>query len=247
MSIICNFSGIYDLYNEEIREESFFIDMKDVKGTCGYCSEEAIEYIRGRFASLNAHDVHLIDNGNYHYLTRLWIEKLDEQFDLVVFDHHTDMQQSAFGDVLSCGSWILHVLNDDNIKCNKIILIGPPGNSINEIGDKFSDRLICISEENIEAFLSNDDEISPKISRSKLPLYVSIDKDLISKSEFVSNWDQGDIYTDQIAEIIKKISINRKIIGADICGEPDINSGSIQINKSKIINEKLISVFGNFA
>ena len=62
----------------------------------------------------------------------------------------------------------------------------------------------------------------------------------------MSNWDQGNICADQIIEIIKKISINRKIIGADICGEPDINFNSVQINKSKIINEKLRCVFGNF-
>lgn len=246
MSIICNFSGIYDLYREELNEGCLFIDMKDIKGTCGYCSDDAICSIRGRLASVSAQDVHLIDNGNYHYLTKLWIEKLDEKFDLIVFDHHTDMQQSAFGDVLSCGSWILHVLDDDNIKCNKIILIGPPKDSLRFIDNKFRDRLIYIPEEDIEDFLEDDDNVFLKMYKSEFPLYISIDKDLISKSEFMSNWDQGNICADQIIEIIKKISINRKIIGADICGEPDINFNSVQINKSKIINEKLRCVFGNF-
>lgn len=242
MSIICNLSGIYDLYIMKKQEECLFIDMKDIKGTCGYCSDEALHAIRERFSTLSAQDVHFIDNGNYHYLTRLWIEKLDEKFDLVVFDHHTDMQQSAFGDILSCGSWILHVLDDDNIKCNKIILIGPPEASLKHISNDFTDRIICIAEEEIGNFLSENDAAYLDISNSKLPLYISIDKDLISKDEFVSNWDQGNISTKQTTEIIKKISRGRKIIGADICGEPDINFNNIQINKSKIINEKLESV-----
>lgn len=245
MSIICNFSGIYDLYIMKKQEECLFIDMKDIKGTCGYCSDEALRTIRDRFSEFSAHDVHFIDNGNYHYLTRLWAEKLDEKFDLVVFDHHTDMQQSAFGDILSCGSWILHVLDDKYIKCNKIILIGPPEASLKYIGNVFHDRLLCIAEEDIENFLSENNEAYLDISNSKLPLYISIDKDLISKNEFVSNWDQGNLSTKQITEIIKNLSRGRKIIGADICGEPDINFNSIQINKSKIINEKLESVLAS--
>ncbi len=242
MSIICNFSGIYDLQKESGHEKIQFIDMKDIKGTCGYCSDEALCLIRKSFEAFSPHDIHFIDNGNYHYLTRLWIEKLDKKFDLVVFDHHTDMQQSAFGDILSCGSWILHVLNDDNIKCNKIILIGPPRNSLKDIDNNLKKRLICIAEEDIEPFLSDDGKSCSELIKSELPIYISIDKDLISRYEFASNWDHGNICTDQIIEIIKKISCSRKIIGADICGEPDINFSSDQINKSKIINKKLESV-----
>ena len=52
---------------------------------------------------LGAEGIHFLDSGNYHYVTKLWLDQVKEPFDLLVLDHHTDLQQPMFGDILSCG------------------------------------------------------------------------------------------------------------------------------------------------
>ena len=45
--------------------------------------------------------IHFLDSGNYHYVSKIWMEKIEEEFELLVLDHHTDMQPPMFGDILS--------------------------------------------------------------------------------------------------------------------------------------------------
>lgn len=51
------------------------------------------------------------------------VRKIKQDFILVVFDHHSDMVQPLFDDILSCGSWILNSIeNNEHLK--KVVLIG---------------------------------------------------------------------------------------------------------------------------
>ena len=108
--VLMNFSGIY-------REEEFWknrqvswIELQDVCGTNCYCDEEAIAEINKRTENYPTAGIHFIDSGNYHYMTRLWLTRMDQPFCLLVYDNHTDMQPPAFGGILSCGGWIAAAL-----------------------------------------------------------------------------------------------------------------------------------------
>ena len=90
--VLMNFSGIY-------REEEFWknrqvswIELQDVCGTNCYCDEEAIAEINKRTENYPTAGIHFIDSGNYHYMTRLWLTRMDQPFCLLVYDNHTDMQ-----------------------------------------------------------------------------------------------------------------------------------------------------------
>ena len=94
--VLMNFSGIY-------REEEFWknrqvswIELQDVCGTNCYCDEEAIAEINKRTENYPTAGIHFIDSGNYHYMTRLWLTRMDQPFCLLVYDNHTDMQPPAF-------------------------------------------------------------------------------------------------------------------------------------------------------
>ncbi len=129
MNIILNFSGIY---REQVLPGRY-LTMSDIPGTNGYCSEEAAGEIRKRLAGLPPGGLHFLDNGNYHYITRFFLEKMNEPFDLIVRDHHTDMQPPALGEILSCGSWILHCLENRDGRLaalRRVLLIGPPRESV---------------------------------------------------------------------------------------------------------------------
>ena len=94
--VLMNFSGIY-------REEEFWknrqvswIELQDVCGTNCYCDEEAIAEINKRTENYPTAGIHFIDSGNYHYMTRLWLTRMDQPFCLLVYDNHTDMQPPGF-------------------------------------------------------------------------------------------------------------------------------------------------------
>ena len=81
-----------------------------------------------------------------------------EPFELLVFDHHTDMQRPAFVGILSCGGWIREALEtNENLK--HVILVGPPETAMEETkknwqktGEELLGKVTLISE---EEFLQN--------------------------------------------------------------------------------------------
>ena len=80
------------------------------------------EKIKKRICTCPVNGIHFIDSGNFHYVSEFYLERLTEEFVLVVFDHHSDMLKPLFGDILSCGSWILNAM-EHNKYLKKVILI----------------------------------------------------------------------------------------------------------------------------
>lgn len=70
--VVMNFSGIYRWEPFALDKRLTHIDCSDISGTDGYCTREAAEKINKRIAKLGPEGIHFIDNGNYHYVTKLW-------------------------------------------------------------------------------------------------------------------------------------------------------------------------------
>ncbi|MCQ2501878.1 MAG: arginase family protein [Lachnospiraceae bacterium] len=220
--VIMNFTGIYDGLPEED-----VLSFKDISGTDGYLADEAKEEIRKRIAAYRGEGIHYLDSGNYHYLSELWLEKLDRPFQLAMFDHHTDMQPSALLPLTSCGNWLLESLElNPNLK--KVWLIGPPESSFLELDPEDRKRVSWISEEhandgNIEELLEGFDP--------DLPIYLSVDKDVLAESVLSTNWDQGSMTLDRMEEWIRCFRQKGHVIGMDLCGE-EAGQDSLAINRS---------------
>ena len=75
-----------------------------------------------------------------------------------------------------------------------------------------------------------------------LPIYISVDKDVISENEFISDWDQGIMPVSTLIKELKCLRDNFRIMGVDICGEPDI-CDDINISLSNNINKELVNIF----
>lgn len=54
--------------------------------------------------------------------------------------------------------------------------------------------------------------------RSGLPVYVSIDLDVLARDEFVTDWDQGSMTAAGLTALLDGIRRSHRIIGIDICG-----------------------------
>lgn len=99
------------------------IECRGISGTDCYCDDTAEKKLKELIKPYSPKGFHYIDNGNYHYLSKLWTDKIDKAFDLVVFDHHPDMKSPLFGPILSCGSWIKDII-EANPNLKNVYVIG---------------------------------------------------------------------------------------------------------------------------
>ena len=78
------------------------------------------------------------------------------------------------------------------------------------------EKLITFSEEEIQ---SVEDE--NKISRIKrnLPVYISIDKDILDEEYSETNWSQGKLPLPVLERLLMPFLKSGNILGIDICGE----------------------------
>ena len=246
-----DFTGVYaeQPFMQELRaaaetsKDVRWLDCTKIVGTDCYCDDDAIKEInalidsaesnskcecdsiienRGNFTS--APDIHFFDNGNYHYMSKLWTDRVQEPFTLIVFDHHPDMQPPRFGGILSCGGWVKEVL-DNNKFIQNAIIIGVKNELVETIREELSqsgessilEKVTFIKESELSilsSLICSDfvNVLSPN-------LYISIDKDALSPSYAVTNWDQGSLTLDALKNCITALTTNRKILGIDICGE----------------------------
>ena len=107
-TIIIKMTDAYDCQSfYEIIENCTMIDCRDLEGTRCYLDDSAKSILVDRLNEYSAEGIHFIDSGNYHYLSLLWLQKITTPFNLVLFDHHPDNQPPSFGEITSCGGWVL--------------------------------------------------------------------------------------------------------------------------------------------
>ena len=200
-----------------------YIDCSNIPGTDCYCDDEAVEAIRRRIADAgitDAHDIHFFDNGNYHYMSKIWTDMVQEPFSLVVFDHHPDMQEPRFGNILSCGGWVKKVVEENKFVDN-VVIIGVADHLADEI--PHHDKVTFIRESELPAVTlegrSPDRVYSTLHIPHSTPVYISIDKDALSPDHAATNWDQGSLSLEHMKAIISSLAHKHNIIGIDICGE----------------------------
>lgn len=254
---ILDFTGVYSfqpfmqglkgdsrLVSATSNAEILYIDCADIPGTDCYCDDEAVEAIRRRIAEAGVTDasgIHFFDNGNYHYMSKIWTDMVQEPFSLVVFDHHPDMQEPRFGNILSCGGWVKKVL-EENKFIDNVVIIGVVDHLVDEIRAELSqagdanilDKVTFIKESELceiaapTSFSRTPTSFSRMRESLRFPtesgmtegrIYISIDKDALSTDYAATNWDQGSLDVATLKEIIDDLAAGHKILGIDICGE----------------------------
>lgn len=236
-TIIMNFSGIYP-QEDCFGENGTRLDLTDLEGVNCYCTEEAKEGIRQRIREFDCEGIHFLDSGNYHYLSKFWLEKIQEPFELLVFDHHTDMQEAAFFGLLSCGSWVREVL-DTNENLKRVCVAGPSQAAFAEC-EAEKRGVTAITEE--ELLENGEEKLLAWLRNSYLPLYISIDKDILTKGEARTNWDQGQVSLKQLLRWIQRIFSTRRVLGVDVCGENPQDTAMLPKEEDLQINSRTNAV-----
>lgn len=260
-NMILDFTHVYR--DEDIKDIDRFryIDCSDIQETDMYCSKNAYEKIWGRIEPYGIQGIHYIDSGNYHYITKIITDHITEPFGLVMYDHHTDMQIPMVPEMMSCGDWAGQTLiQNENLR--QLVVVGPPESDIEQTLESYSGsqsgRLLTFSAEDLHGDLLED---KLKHIRTDLPLYISIDKDVLGTEYTETNWSQGDMSIDGLERLLsvflggqgeeKNTDACRnderydggirhsRILGVDVCGEvqTDISVPEYLVAEEK--NEKV--------
>lgn len=227
-TVIMNFSGIYknqNFYKNYAEEEIFWTELSDLSGCNCYCDAEASDRIRKEIQAFTGKGLHFIDSGNYHYMTRLWLEKLQIPFRLLVFDNHTDMQPPAFGGLLSCGGWIAVSLEELPL-LQEVILVGPDEEAYTQVESDLQQKVLFLSREKLSTMTAEEKEGFFNNLSEDLPLYVSVDKDVLCKGDASTTWSQGDMHLSELMSFLELVLERQNILGMDVCGECDMDSCS---------------------
>lgn len=226
-TVITNFSGIYKNQNfyKNYAEEISWTELSDLSGCNCYCDAEASDRIRKEIQAFTGKGLHFIDSGNYHYMTRLWLEKLQIPFRLLVFDNHTDMQPPAFGELLSCGGWIAASLEELPL-LQEVILVGPDEEAYTQVEPDLQQKVLFLSREKLSTMTTEEKEGFFNNLSEDLPLYVSVDKDVLCKGDASTTWSQGDMHLSELMSFLELVLERQNILGMDVCGECDMDSCS---------------------
>ena len=200
-TLICDFSGAYGAqgflrWMEDNAGEVRVLDFKELEGTSCYCDAESALEI-GEMLPEKLPRLRWIDSGDYHYMSHLLALREKEPFHLLLLDNHPDNQEPAFGGVLSCGSWV-KAMREENPLLKDVLWIGPENGEYREWIEK----------------------------RRGERLYISLDKDVMAREWARTDWSQGEFSLEQVGEILRIAITMMQITAIDICGEISASKGA---------------------
>ncbi|MBK5479935.1 hypothetical protein JFU04_28100 [Pseudomonas sp. TH21] len=176
-------------------------------------------------------------SGDYHHLSQLLLNRLpmQQKFQLIICDNHPDNMRYPFG--IHCGSWVYWASRLRQVEHVHVLGIGSQDIGLghawenhwspllkrkltywnvnvdtrwmNWIGAGRSNRAFGNPDELMRAFLAQFDR--------SLPVYLSIDKDVLSPQVVNTNWDQGEFLEHHLTDLIS--ACQGQVIGADITGD----------------------------
>lgn len=249
---IMNMSGVYEYQTFYQEYPNIYLDLENVPGTNCYCDDAARTEIRQRLEESGAFDIpiHWLDSGNYHYLSLLYMERIQEDFALALFDNHPDMQQPAFGNVTSCGGWVLEAL--ERMPHLKAVYVYGVENELIRACEPLNSRVHILRSWETNAAGGQDGASGTDILRTQgcleqaggehLPIYISVDKDVLREGISCCNWSQGVTTEEQLLEEIQAFQ-GRRFLGMDFCGE----SGDQADDREQKINNALNKRLAEFA
>jgi len=191
--------------------------------------------------TINPRPAIFLGSGDYHHLSHLLIRryaKTKSAIQVVVFDNHPDNMRYPFG--IHCGSWVNQVSRLPFVRC--VHVLGITSTDV-EIAHAWENHLRplragkvrywCVgrnlawmrylgitqsqSFESIPALLNAFERY---LQTHADPVYLSIDKDVLSPDEVHTNWDQGVM---RLAELGGAIGLLKpRLIGSDVTGEVSI-------------------------
>ena len=135
------------------------------------------------------------------------------------------MQPPAFGGLLSCGGWIAASLEELPL-LHEVILVGPDEEAYVQVEPELQQKVCFLSREKLSMMTAEEKEDFFKNLDADLPLYISVDKDVLCKEDASTTWSQGDMHLSELMSFLEVVLELQNVVGMDVCGECDQDSGS---------------------
>ena len=206
--LLADFTGVYteEGFLRELQERGIpyrLVGLGDIEGTTCYCDSAAEAEINRRLVPERGERMRWIDSGDYHYVTKILAAREETPFTLVVVDNHPDDQTPAFGDVLSCGSWVRD-LREANPMLEEVWTLGP-------------DHRIRNSSGTVNRVLEGGiDDLVTAVEGKRV--YLSIDKDILDRAHARTDWGQGTYSLTQLKGWLDRL-LRLDVVAVDVCGE----------------------------
>jgi len=177
-------------------------------------------------------------SGDYHHITLLLLEHFrnyGKPLQLVVFDNHPDNMRYPWG--VHCGSWVWHASRLPFV--SQIHVLGITSTDVekphaweNHLRNLYSGkvRYWCVGRnlqwmqrvgirhsQSFPSVATLIEAFERHISQTSEPIYLSIDKDVLSAEDAQTNWDQGVMRFQEMKAAIA--FMNPRIVAADVVGE----------------------------
>ena len=236
-NLLFNFRHSYS-GNLKDDESLTWVECSEIEECVRYCSAHVEKQLKDKINRFDISGIHFIDSGDYHYMTKFITDRIKEPFSLVMIDHHTDMQKPIVKGLTSCGNWAWCVL-EENPHLVQLVLIGQEQRFIDELdlsNSRNREKVLTISEKEI-----SDEHAKDKFMKIKrdAPVYLSIDKDVLSGKEAITNWDQGNMSVDCLKSLIRFFLVRWNVIGVDLCGEVPNAFIKAEYDRERRINSRL--------
>lgn len=190
-------------------------------------------------------------SGDFHHVTALLVERVAEatgnELTLLHFDNHPDWVRFKNG--LHCGSWAAHTARQTHVR--RVVTVGvcsrdirdplPSEADLSVVHDGLMEvypyglddgrRSLRIGEAEWPTVESLGEESFTGLLLSRVQtrdVYVTIDKDVFTEAEAVTNWDQGRTSIAFVETAVRAVAANHRIVGADIVGDwsPQVFAGN---------------------
>ena len=184
------------------------------------------------------HGCVFLGSGDFHHLTWSLVERhaARQPFDVVVFDNHPDNMRFPFG--VHCGSWVRRVASLPFVAHVHVVGISSADVSAAhawenhltplrrhklsywtiDVDTRWAARLgLAHAFRNFATRTALLDRFVDEQRGSTRPVYLSIDKDVLSAEVAHTNWDQGRLLdTDLFAAID---ALDGRLLGSDVTGD----------------------------
>jgi arginase family enzyme len=207
---VLNFDQMYTDQPRLFHCADEWVELADIAATNLFCAREALEEIRRRLSARTARGITYIGSGNYHYVSYELLREINCPFSLVLFDNHTDAKRSDnLSGLLTCGSWVAEAAaNLPHLQ--QVVMVGVHADCLPEYPEIRSKMVLLPDLEHPWQLLS---------AISADDVYISVDKDVLDRSDAVTNWDQGTMRLKQLIVALHALVHSKNVIGIDVCGE----------------------------
>lgn len=187
----------------------------------------------------------LYGSGDFHHVTLALLRRLTTPFNLLVLDKHPDWMRGV--PVMHCGTWLTHALQLPGLR--RVFHVGGDLDFDNAYRwlapwrELRSGRIVIwpavrrferghwarIVQEPLRASLALpvtldrlDELLTPyRKELASVPLYVTVDKDVLRPTDAVVNWDSGHLLRAETQAVVSAFSAaaNGRLAGVDLVGD----------------------------